>query len=239
MTRKHLPLPSQTHPPDRALSRRHRPRDISSLYSVFRNCLRWDFGFTCSICLLHESDIVRYGVEGWAVSTIEHIIPRSHDGALIGTYKNLLYICRLCNNARSDSDLCDAWGRRLLDPTKDVWSQHFQLQQDHLVPITSHAEYTEDVYNINDSRKVKLRRTRRESICHLHLLLSNARTRAKFAHSQAEACVEIASISQLLRVYAWIPDDAPNTCRCGKTTHHLLPKSYRDQAKRAAKMLAR
>lgn len=233
MARSYLPLPPQTHPSDRALARRHRPRDVVTKYAVFRDCLRWDFGFTCAICLLHECDIVRYGIEGWAVSTAEHIVPRSHDKSLTGTYTNLLYICRLCNGARSDSDLCDDLGHRLLDPTADVWGHHFQLQGDLLLPTTPDAEYTLDVYAINDPRKVKLRRTRRESICRLLSLLSAASTRAQAVDTRPAAEAEIACIRQLLHPYSWIPEDAPTTCRCGKKKHYL-PKCYLDQARRAA-----
>ena len=59
----------------------------------------------------------------------------------------------------------DEHGNRLLDPTKDVWSEHFRIDNDNIVPIDGDADavYTEDVYAMNEARKVKLRRVRRET----------------------------------------------------------------------------
>ena len=56
-------LPPQTKPPTSPIERRHRPRPVHGRqgYLKFRPCLRWDFGFTCPFCLMHESDFVRGG----------------------------------------------------------------------------------------------------------------------------------------------------------------------------------
>jgi hypothetical protein len=242
---KLLLLPAQTTPADRALARRHAPRPVAKDYTVFRECLRWEFGFTCAICLLHEHDIMSYG-EGWGVTQIEHIVPRSHDADLTGVYTNVLYVCRLCNGARSDTDLVDTAGRRLLDPTKDVWVEHFLVNEDKLLPNKGdrHAEYTAEVYGINEPRKVKLRRLRRNRAQDLWALISPRRadlTRrvGSAAHSDPAADIELArALSQsqddLARLYrrlsqdvgTWIPDDAPTSCRCERAHARALPEPY-------------
>ena len=80
-------LPAQIIPADTALKRRHHPHPVETDYKVFRECLRWEFGFTCAICLLRA----RYnGVRSRRVGPqIEHLVPRSQDSKLIGVYTNL------------------------------------------------------------------------------------------------------------------------------------------------------
>ena len=48
-------LPCRTQPPDRATELRHAP--LAAKYEAYRDCLRWEFGFTCAVCLVHESDV--------------------------------------------------------------------------------------------------------------------------------------------------------------------------------------
>lgn len=204
-----LLLPPQTVPPDEVFVRRHAPAPIAKNYVVFRDCLRWEFGFTCAICLLHEQDIIGWcGAEGWGVMQIEHMVPQSHDLRTVGTYSNLLYICRLCNGARSDTDREDGSGGRLLDPTSDVWSEHFTVSDDRLVhaPADRNAAYTADVYVINDARKVRLRRARRE---HLQGLVSELAcehrelTRLAGALQRADA----AKLTDLQAAVAALPEE--------------------------------
>lgn len=241
---KLLLLPAQITPADAALKRRHAPRSVEKDYPLFRDCLRWEFGFTCAICLLHERDLMSYGVDGWGVTQIEHLVPRSHDGSLVGVYTNVLYVCRLCNGARSDTDLEDNQGRHLLDPTKDIWSEHFRLENDNLVPIDGdvHAEYTADVYAVNEPRKVKLRRIRRERINIWDALigmerseLAQLKTRIRCADhleelTLAQAIMHIQEkldhLYRLLPGGPWVPDDAPGDCRCGRVHARSLPAPY-------------
>lgn len=243
-----LLLPAMTAPPDEVFARRHTPAPIDKKYAVFRDCLRWEFGFTCAICLLHERDILGWGgVEKWGVMHIEHVVPRSHDPRGIGTYANLLYICRLCNGARSDTDPEDGHGRRLLDPTRDIWSRHFTVADDrlHFARTDHDAEYTAEVYNINDARKVRLRRARRELV---HGLLAATTSehdelaRLTGTLPRASPTDLTAAISHLERRLAqlhrrwtaesWIPEDAPDECRCGRHEARTLPPAYARQCVR-------
>lgn len=227
-------LPLSTLPPDEALGRRHLPRPIKEDYTVFRSCLRWEFGFTCAICLLHERDIVQTGVEGWGPTQIEHIVPQStaSRGATPGVvhkYSNLLYICRLCNNARGDTDVVDVSGRRLLDPTRDNWSQHFELVGDQLSPMSGDgdAAYTADAYAINDPRKVGLRRRRRQTVGDLVENLKVMLRRRDRPDGLEPG--EPARLARQLGVWAWIPEDPPADCRCALASARTLPAPYQRQ----------
>jgi hypothetical protein len=58
-------LPPATHPWRRKIERQHLP--IEGSYSSFRPCVRWEFGFSCAFCLLHEADVMLSGAEGWGL----------------------------------------------------------------------------------------------------------------------------------------------------------------------------
>lgn len=248
---KMLLLPAQTEPANEPLARRHNPRRVQADYTVFRDCLRWEFGFTCAICLLHERDIMSYdGADGWGVMQIEHLVPRSQDDSVIGVYDNLIYICRLCNGARSDTPVIDDDGSRLLDPTKDIWASHFRLENDEVVPIEGdpHAAYTADVYAINEERKVRLRRVRRERTGSIGVLIRSVEEELAAlmqAASRGSATRERGGTEALVRcrgrldnlyrlrlsvVAEWVPEDAPKDCRCGQAHARSLPPPYLRQA---------
>lgn len=126
-------LPPRTSPPRVPTRRRHNPPQ--SGYQKYNPCLRWDFGFTCAFCLLHEADFALHGVSGLGVFTAEHLEPQSLDTQKIkvNAYTNLVYACRLCNRARSAVPEA-VQHRRLLNPTKDSWDSHFQVEGNFLLP---------------------------------------------------------------------------------------------------------
>lgn len=57
-------------------------------YPEYRQCLRWEFGFTCSFCLCHEADLALDGAEGTGITQTEHWIPVSKDKSKINDYRN-------------------------------------------------------------------------------------------------------------------------------------------------------
>src|SRR3990170_75943 len=93
-------LPSRTVPSEQAIERRHEPS--SSHYTRYRPCLRWEFGFTCAFCLLHETDLIEHGISRTGLTSIEHHIAQSEAPFLRDRYDNCLYACRFCNKARSN-----------------------------------------------------------------------------------------------------------------------------------------
>lgn len=239
-------LPPQTKPPTSPIERRHRPRPIHGAqgYLEFRPCLRWDFGFSCPFCLLHESDLVRGGcAEGTGLTWIEHLVPQSHDSAQRNEYSNLLYSCRFCNRARSNRPLKSARGE-ILNPTQTAWANHFELQDDELKPKANDhdARYTDECYDLNDPRKKKLRQLRWELIEHHRELLRVVPKMVNRMIQLAEQnhtdpllvqkhLAEAKSLRRILKyaisdlsTHSAIPGDADEACRCDTKTDNALPE---------------
>lgn len=237
-------------PPATPTVRRHRPKAAGDRWTVYRACLRWDFGFTCAYCLLHEADL--YGGqlgEGLGGTTVEHHVTRSAAPSRAGDYFNCLYACRLCNRSRSTKpDSGD--GVRLLDPTRDAWVNHFFVAGDRLQPADgdADAEYTHRCYEIDDERKVERRQARRELLADrlplvgvLHtelvaLLRLADRLRRRDSRAFATVLQRISTIRSDARRaledvarYAAVPRDAPATCRCVDASEHTLPSCFERQ----------
>lgn len=164
-------LPPVTHPPKQPFIRQHQPRliDHEKGYHTFVPCLRWEFGFTCAFCLLHEGDLAEFGIEiNMRQFSVEHRELQKDDAnrpdKQANLYSNCLYACMLCNRARSTKPLYGDNNVKLLDPTVDAWADHFEAYNDRLIPKTPEAIHTDSVYRLDDRRKNKLRRTRRERI---------------------------------------------------------------------------
>src|SRR4051812_19451819 len=117
-------LSDVSHPWQGLIHRRHTPSP-SKDYRAYRACLRWEFGFSCAFCLLHEADIVAAGTEGWGVMAIEHFVPQSHAPDLVNVYSNCFYVCTLCNSARGDRPNQAPDGANLLNPCDDPWNELF------------------------------------------------------------------------------------------------------------------
>jgi hypothetical protein len=238
-------LPPQTQPPQAPTARRHHPAPASR-WTAYRSCLRWDFGFTCPFCLLHEADLLG-GLpgEGLGVTTVEHWIPRAEDASRQNDYGNCLYACRFCNRARSVQPVSTP-GADLLDPTARTWSDHFRSDEDRLLPVDGdlHAAYTHRAYDLDDPRKVIRRQVRRHLVSDRLLLLERLGTELAALRERAggspdrlngieEAIQQILSDARRayedLERYQAIPIDAPANCRCASHDHHRLPEEIGDQ----------
>ena len=243
-------LPPVTRPPDTPITRRHLPRPARH-WSAYRSCLRWDFGFTCALCLIHEADL--YGGhlgEGLGGTTTEHRTPRSADPGRANDYDNCLYACRLCNTARGNRPERHQ-GTRLLDPTEDAWSLHFLAADDLLRPADGDAAaaYTHLAYDLDDPRKTERRLARRALVNDRLLLLRDLETiiaeqleladslRQKDLESFGRVLQRIRSIRLEarralgdLKRYAVVPADAPRQCRCGASGDRSLPAELDCQA---------
>ncbi|MBI5368597.1 MAG: hypothetical protein HZA54_16295 [Planctomycetes bacterium] len=243
-----LILPPQTLPPSKPTRRRHNPRPASGEegYRTYRTCLRWDFGFTCPFCLLHESDLAgAAGAEGSGVTTVEHHVPRQADRARINDYGNCLYACRYCNRARGLAPR-GVEGATLLDPSAQAWGDHFRAEGDRLAPAVGDpdAAYTHRSYDLDDPRKLEMRRWRRELIDErlrfleavpaLMEALTRSAQRAFEAKDTGAAVDYLNQVRELarhaegcageLRRFAAIPRDHDAECRCGVTSEHRLPE---------------
>lgn len=226
-------LPAVQQPRPR-INRTHRPEGLGG-YSRFRPCLRWDFGFLCAFCQLHEADFSPEGIEGQGTTTIEHYVLQSHEPSLRNEYANCYYACRLCNSARSTRP-AEMGGAKLQTPDTQAWSEHFKLEDDKLVPVEGNidAAYTADVYDINDARKVLRREQRRLNITEALEVLTTARERwsqlAKRIESESdpEKLLGLAELARdfrriyhfaqrQLRRYLPVPWDAPMRCACSNS----------------------
>jgi 5-methylcytosine-specific restriction endonuclease McrA len=234
-------MPLRILPPRTPRRQRHVPR-VSSDYSHYRACLRWDAGFTCCFCLVHESDLARDGAESTGLTSIEHLVPQSVAPHLVNVYDNCAYACRFCNNARGIERSVHPSGARLLHPWRDAWGAHFRLHEDRLEPLQAgddgrDARYTLKVYRLNDSRKVEMRCHRRiwlqTYLDMLELDLKGLRRIAAQSSSDEERTLDRDRIRKLqewrklageeLSRRTAIPLDAPTSCRCEGREHHCLP----------------
>lgn len=232
-------LPSSTRPPTHKIRRRHSPAPTRGRYGYqsYRACLRWEFGFSCALCLLHEADLARQGVEGLGVTGIEHYHSVSTTPELINSYNNCLYACRLCNDSRANAPV-SIRTRRLLNPCDDNWSAHFEVKGDLLQPQNGDldAEYTHRVYDLDDPRKIRMRQMRRETVNECKALIKGAYRLAEAlldrsfsehdplslgAAEELLRCIDLAVKD--LATYRAIPADAPQTCRCHNEENHTLP----------------
>lgn len=243
-------LPQTIPLPTSPIARSHTPSAPTRKdgHRAFRQCIRWEFGFTCALCLLHESDLFPAGVEGVNLTWIEHYELRSTHPALANAYTNCLYSCMLCNHARLDSPVHGPTGS-LLNPCSVAWASRFIYSGDFINPVNgdADAQYTHQCYRLNDPRKVELRRFRREQIAEcLHRLrphlgrLSKLQAVAKRASLATDSVsrqtlslaqakmrrLQVGSIDPLLRRLARfraIPQDSRTPCACNAGVPLQLP----------------
>ncbi len=190
--------------------------------------MRWEFGFSCAFCLVHEADFNAIGTEGLGITSIEHYQPTSTDPKLRNDPGNCFYACISCNTARSNKPVASQ-GRTLLNPCDHNWAKHFKAESDHIFANSKDqsALYTIDAYNINDDRKVQLRELRRKLIEECLELIIEGREAEEELKRRAETENDPASLRHaktlnklILRAekdlcrYRAIPADAPRPCRC-------------------------
>jgi hypothetical protein len=226
-------LAAQTALPDEVLPRRHTP--ARGDYTTYRDCARWDFGFTCSLCFLHESDLSEGGAEGTGLIWLEYHELKSVAEGRRDEYANCLLSCRFCNNGRAALPRRDSQtGATLLDPTRDAWALRFRSDGGSIRVRHADdrdAEHTWEAYGLGDERKAALRdnRARRFALFRsaesdflelVPALLVKAEQSAD--PREVEACLRVAralertyeaSLAEVKR-YLATPQDAPSSCRC-------------------------
>ncbi len=129
------------------------------------SCLPWEFGFTCSFCLLHENDYRRDTKLPPVGMSCEHIELQSTHPSLKNTYNNLVWACMKCNRSRSTRPVTRSTdSARLLNPREVIWSHRFSVnEQFEIVPRCANdkdAEYTITAYDVNNLLKRALRAAR-------------------------------------------------------------------------------
>ncbi|HZF54859.1 MAG TPA: hypothetical protein VE093_39690 [Polyangiaceae bacterium] len=197
------------------------------------------------------------GVEGFGLTAAEHLATRRDNPGQVNDYKNCVYICRLCNGARSTRVSVDRLGRCLLDPSKKAWAEHFDLKGIRLTPKSNDqdAVYTEKTYDINCRRKLEMRSKRAKFIADNIAALAEKAARiaqyleiaqrllaqddaarredVQFLLKEAQRVErDAASRRENLRHFLAIPRDADNVCDCGMVARLDLPSEYRRQVQR-------
>lgn len=235
-------LPPTTRPWSRKINRQHTPKP--GRYSLYKECLRWEFGFSCAFCLIHETDLLKAGTKGWSLMHVEHRIAQSDDPSQINIYNNCFYICERCNKSRSALGNEDDEGNILLDPCTVVWADHFDCTGDTVSPRPgdTSAHYTWESYNLDDPIKVQLRERRRywmekcaEALldcANMEMMLVNravddadhmgateTEQRLIFAKSLHRMR---APLLEKLAEFTPLPESRATSCRCGRADHLAL-----------------
>ncbi len=240
-------LPPVTKPWRTRIVRRHEPPAGRGrrAHRRFRQCLRWEFGFTCAFCLCHETDLILHGVEGSGETGVEHFVPVSYDEAAANEYRNCFYACRYCNQDRAARANVDPQsGGRLLNPCHVSWEDHFTVADDKMTPRDDDLDglYTSQAYNLDHPRKVRMRRLRRKAVRELLQLLRKGRElhASLLERAVAEedpALIEEARLLALflrraiedLERFKVIPEDAKRPCICSDETLCTLPPVLDEQ----------
>jgi hypothetical protein len=236
-------LPLRTAPPKRPIDRRHVPR--LGRFSTYRPCLAWEFGFSCAFCLVHTADLNEHDFKGLGLMWIEHHLTQSERPDLADSYENCFYSCRFCNQARADAP-AQSGGRRLLEPCDSPWGNHFSLNDDVLQSLDSDATYTEQTYDLNEPRRLTLRRARAETLGEAIRILRELPSRVahlsdlagELSPEEGRQVLEVAADCRLviekarqqLRRFRAIPSTAPSPCRCDTPVERSLPAFLAEQA---------
>lgn len=109
-------------------------------------------GHRCEYCLLHEDYAIKRHEP-------DHIIPRKHGGS--DTDDNLAWACFHCNRYKSSEvGALDAETGELVpvfNPRRQVWADHFELDEARIKPLTAIGRVTVLVLQLNRTGRVEAR----------------------------------------------------------------------------------
>ncbi len=239
-------LPPVTQPWAAIIVRRHAPKPPEKPeqvggFRLYRPCLRWEFGFSCAFCLVHERDIKFSGVEGWGLTEVEHFVTKSSAPSQRNIYRNCFLICGRCNRVRGKHAHVDSQGRKLLNPCESRWTDHFVVTGSQLQPQDDEAAHTLKVYRLNEAGKVAMREARKEKILEARrFLVDTADFRPRLLGLAREGESNGARYAKALTRMRWqaakdlvrllaIPKDHDESCRCGHDSHNSIPEVLEEQ----------
>lgn len=237
-------LPLRTELPGAPQQHRHDPPKSS--WKHYRTCLRWEFGFTCAFCMLHEADLAEHGIEREHAVGIEHFQRRESSPDLADVYENCFLACTLCNEDRGRHPNTDKHGRNLLDPSKTAWVEHFVWQDNGRLrpkPRDRDAEYTFRAYKLDHPKKHTRHVWRRDILRGSRRLLDKLPALINKLHEEARGARNagnfgtarqklreasdwrqvLATAAKQLRRFSAVPKDHPTRCRCGDEADMTLP----------------
>lgn len=225
-------LPEVTSIPEEPHARRHHPKKAS--YQSYIDCLRWDFGFSCAFCLIHEKDLKATGVQGWALMWTEHFLTRSAEPTRTNEYENCYLCCRRCNTARGSRPR-DLPQGRLLDPCEVAWGDHFESTED----LTWRVKETNDTdgvatlgaYALNDDLKLTCRKARQKILLEawegyrtVEEMVEELSPDDPYRTRKARRLRRIREFFlSRLSEFSALPTDRSDGCRCDRVEARTLP----------------
>ena len=95
----------------------------------------------------------------------DHILPRKHGGE--NTLENLAFACFNCNRHKGTdiSSFDDLTGILVafFNPRINIWSEHFQMQNAEIIPLTPEARVTVKILQLNVAERIEQRQVLIES----------------------------------------------------------------------------
>jgi len=115
--------------------------DIRAKYGAYKDELQEDFNFRCGYC----DDLDEYRN---AFYEIDHFVPKGHLVTMKeNTYANLVYTCRYCNNAKSntfptkDENTHNDGVNGFTDPCHADYDKQFERERGKIIAKTPLGEY--------------------------------------------------------------------------------------------------
>lgn len=107
----------------------------------------------CEYCLISEKD-------SFVTHQIDHIIAEKHGGLTVE--ENLALSCTICNKYKG-SDIASIDNITdgivpLFNPRKDVWNEHFEIENGYFVGLTPNARATIRLLQLNNLARVEERK---------------------------------------------------------------------------------
>ena len=125
---------------------------VTYIPTALRNLVYERADDCCEYCLVSEA-------VSFATHQIDHIIAEKHGGLTVE--ENLALSCALCNKYKG-SDLTSIDNEtgeivRLFNPRKDVWSEHFKIENGVFIDLSPNARATIRLLQINNSVRIEER----------------------------------------------------------------------------------
>jgi hypothetical protein len=109
-------------------------------------------GGRCEYCLLRSED-------SYWPHEVDHIYAEKHGGETNAA--NLCLSCNPCNRYKGSDlasiDPVNGEIVRLYHPRRDIWSEHFKLQEARIEPLTAQGRVTVKLLRLNDPERLEER----------------------------------------------------------------------------------
>jgi hypothetical protein len=175
---------------------------------------------------------------------IEHAELQSRRPDLANQYTNCFYSCRFCNQARGTKPSLIDYQVLLLNPCMVPWEFHFKRVDDELQVRYEdrNAAYTLEAYDLNEPRKVRMRKKRRTALHERLDLVTQSRPLHNRLLERAQETGDPTLVDDAkdawdffclayedLKSFGGIPEDVSDRCACEHSQHHSLPEVLAEQ----------